>query len=62
MTESQAKKRFSGFTRWHNHLVEDKYKCSKSVLWQIYGEEFMNTGCIELEKYETKDGRNYIWS
>jgi hypothetical protein len=62
MTLTEAKKRFSGFTRFHNSIVEDKYKCKKAVLWQIYGEDLMNTGCIEISSYESKDNRPHMWS
>lgn len=62
MKITEAKKRFSGFTRWHNSLVPDGHRCKKDVLWQIYGEELMNTGCIEIASCESVDGRPHLWS
>lgn len=62
MTMTEAKKRFLGFTRWHNKLVPAEHRCRKATLWQIYGEELMNTGCIELASYETIDGQAHLWS
>lgn len=59
---TEAKKRFMGFTRWHNKLVPIEHRCRKATLWQIYGEELMNTGTIKLCSYETIDGVPHIWS
>lgn len=61
MTLTEAKKRFQGFTRWHNSLVPAEHRCKKATLWVIYGEELMNTGSIELHSYETIDGCPHTW-
>jgi hypothetical protein len=61
MTLSQAKKAFVGFTRWHNQRVPKEHRCKKAVLWQIYAEELMNTGNIELHSYETLSGHPEMW-
>ena len=37
-------------------------RSKKAVLWQIYGEDLMNTGCIEISSYEAKDNCPHIWS
>jgi len=61
MTLTEAKKRFLGFTKWHNERVPKEHRCKKSILWQIYGEELMNTGIIELSSYETLSNHAEIW-
>ena len=61
MTITEAKKRFNGFTRWHNKRVPKEHRCTRAILEQIYIEELMNTGTIELESYETISGRPEIW-
>ena len=60
-TLSEAKRVFSGFTRWHNKRVPKEHRCSKAVLWQVYGSELMNTGTIELASYETLSGHTERW-
>ena len=62
MTVTEAKKRFRGFTRWHNSLVKPEYKCRKAKLWEFYGTELMNTGILEIPSRESKDGHPYLWS
>ena len=56
MTVTEAKKRFAGFTKWHNERVPKEHRCKKAILWQIYSSELINTGSIELASYETLSG------
>lgn len=61
MSETEAKKRFRGFTKWYNSRVRKEFRRRKDTLWRIYGGELMNTGTIELSSYETISGHPEIY-
>ncbi len=61
MTQAEVKKRFYGFTYWHNRMVKDQYKRKKKTLWEVYSNELMNTGTVELPSYQTKSGHPETW-